>query len=121
MPDGAIRGAGRRAALPPGMAPRYLSREEAAAYLGVSADTFDSEVANGWWPPARRRGEQGVRLTWDRHALDAAADQASGLARAPESAREEQRNLAEAAALAGVKKNASPRHDRPQHRSPQAR
>jgi hypothetical protein len=121
MPDAPTRGAGRRAALPPGMAPRYLSREEAAAYLGVGADTFDAEVAKGWWPPARRRGEQGVRLTWDRHALDAAADQASGLARAPESVREEQRTLAEAAALAGVKKNAPPRLDRPQHRQAAAR
>jgi hypothetical protein len=59
--------------------PRYLSREQAARYLGVSPDTFDGEVQNGLWPPARRRGGKGGRLTWDRRALDAAADRDSGL------------------------------------------
>jgi hypothetical protein len=59
--------------------PRYLSREQAAIYLGVSPDTFDGEVRIGLWPPPRRRGIKGGRLTWDRCALDAAADQDSGL------------------------------------------
>ena len=48
-------------------------------YLGVSPDTFDDEVQNGLWPAARRRGNRGGRLTWDRCALDAAADEDSGL------------------------------------------
>ena len=59
--------------------PRYLSREQAAAYVGVSPDTFENEVARGYWPAARRRGDKGGRLTWDRCALDAAADRDSGL------------------------------------------
>jgi hypothetical protein len=59
--------------------PRYLSRNEAARYVGVSVDVFDIEVDNGHWPPARRRGGRGGRLTWDRLALDAAADRDPGI------------------------------------------
>lgn len=59
--------------------PRDLSRDEAARYLGVSVDVFDDEVSAGLWPQARRRGGKGGRLTWDRRALDAAADRDSGL------------------------------------------
>jgi len=59
--------------------PRMLGREEAARYLGVSDDVFDQEVRAGLWPPALRRGARGGRLTWDRLALDRAADRASGL------------------------------------------
>jgi hypothetical protein len=59
--------------------PRMLGREEAARYLGVSDDVFDQEVRAGLWPPALRRGLRGGRLTWDRLALDRAADRASGL------------------------------------------
>jgi hypothetical protein len=59
--------------------PRYLSREQAAVYVGVSADTFDQEVVAGLWPGPRRRGGKGGRLTWDRCMLDAAADRDSGL------------------------------------------
>lgn len=59
--------------------PRFLGRETAAAYLGVSVDVFDDEVREGIWPPARPRGARGGRLTWDRVLLDAAADRASGL------------------------------------------
>ena len=55
--------------------PRYLSRDDAARYVGVSATTFDYEVDQGWWPPARRRGRGGTRLTWDRVLLDRFADQ----------------------------------------------
>jgi hypothetical protein len=60
--------------------PRFLSREEAARYVGVSPETFDAEVASGLWPAARRRGGKGGRLTWDRALLDAVADRDSGLA-----------------------------------------
>jgi hypothetical protein len=59
--------------------PRYLSREEAARYVGVGPDVFDDEVDGGHWPHARRRGGKGGRLTWDRLALDAAADRDSGI------------------------------------------
>src|SRR5215472_392870 len=62
--------------------PRFLSREEAARYVGVSPETFDGEVALGLWPTARRRGGKGGRLTWDRALLDAVADRDSGLAAA---------------------------------------
>ena len=59
--------------------PRYLSREEAARYVGVGPDVFDDEVNGGDWPQARRRGGRRGRLTWDRLALDAAADRDSGI------------------------------------------
>lgn len=64
--------------------PRYLSREEAARYVGVSPEVFDVEVDSAAWPPARRRGSKGGRLTWDRLLLDAAADRDSGLGDAQE-------------------------------------
>lgn len=59
--------------------PRFLSREEAARYVAVSVETFDQEVRTGVWPPALRRGPHNGRATWDRLALDRAADRASGL------------------------------------------
>lgn len=58
--------------------PRYLSREEAARYVGVPPEVFDAEVQAGQWPTARRRGADGRLLTWDRCDLDSAADLASG-------------------------------------------
>jgi hypothetical protein len=59
--------------------PRYLTREVAATYLGVSVDVFDNEVRNGIWPAAFRRGGRGGKLTWDKRLIDAAADRVSGL------------------------------------------
>jgi hypothetical protein len=59
--------------------PRFLSRAQAAAYVGVSVDVFDAEVASGKWPPGVPRGAKGGKLTWDRCALDIAADRLSGL------------------------------------------
>ncbi len=59
--------------------PRYLSREEAARYLGVGVDVFVQEVAAGLWPAPRLRGNKGGRLTWDRLLLDATADRDSGI------------------------------------------
>jgi hypothetical protein len=59
--------------------PRHLSREEAARYVGVCPEVFDTEVAAGLWPAARRRGAKGGRLTWDRCALDATSDRDAGL------------------------------------------
>lgn len=66
--------------------PRFLSREDAAAYLGVCPNTFDSEVKSGMWPPPMRRGAKLRAVTWDRRALDAAADRHSGLANPASSA-----------------------------------
>lgn len=54
--------------------PRFLSREEAAWYVGVSENVFDREVANGTWPAPWRRGGKGGRVTWDRQQLDRYAD-----------------------------------------------
>lgn len=59
--------------------PRYLTRAQAAAYLGVSRRTFDLEVRSGVWPGPLRRGPKGGLRTWDRAALDAAADALSSL------------------------------------------
>jgi hypothetical protein len=128
MPDGAASSPspiGWSAAQPAGLAPRFLSVGQAAAYLGVSADTFLEEVALGWWPAALRRGAKGRRVTWDRLALDAAADRRSGLAAPPETdplgtTDTGCRAVAEAAAMQGVQ-NVPPRQLRHQRRPPQAR
>lgn len=58
--------------------PLFLGREEAARYVGVSADVFDDEVTAGLWPAPKRRGTKGGRLTWHRPSLDAAADREAG-------------------------------------------
>ncbi len=58
--------------------PRYLTRRQAASYLGVSVDVFDDEVREGLWPAPRRRGAKGGCLTWDRIVLDRVADMAAG-------------------------------------------
>jgi hypothetical protein len=63
--------------------PRFLSREQAAAYVGVCPNVFDSEVRDGIWPPAQRRGARLGRLTWDLKLLDLYADRYSGLASPP--------------------------------------
>ncbi|WP_316190546.1 hypothetical protein [Bradyrhizobium sp. SZCCHNS2096] len=66
--------AGKRAradVLPISLPPRGLSREQAAAYIGVSPSTFDKLVTEGAMPsPKRLRG----RLVWDRKRLDACFD-----------------------------------------------
>lgn len=58
--------------------PLYLSREQSAAYLGVSPNTFDIEVKAGLWPAAEKRGLKEGRLTWYRPALDRAAEARNG-------------------------------------------
>jgi hypothetical protein len=112
------------APLPAGLAPRFLSVCQAAAYVGVSVDTFLGEVALGWWPAALRRGAKGRRVTWDRLALDAAADRHSGLvappALDPSPDAEVARRAAEAAAMEGAQ-NVPPRQHRHQHRPPHTR
>jgi predicted DNA-binding transcriptional regulator AlpA len=57
--------------------PRGLSREDAAAYVGVSARKFDELVADGRMPkPVRIDG----RRIWDRRALDQKFDALGGIA-----------------------------------------
>jgi excisionase family DNA binding protein len=59
--------------VPPRQAPlplpeaRGLNREQAAAYVGVSAGTFDKMVREGAMPAPKRYG---ARLIWDRQSLD---------------------------------------------------
>lgn len=46
-----------------------LSRELAATFIGVSANTFDALVKAGTMPKARRVG---ARKIWDRREIEAA-------------------------------------------------
>lgn len=59
----------RRNVLPSSLPPRGLSREQAAAYVGVSASLFDEMVGDGRMP-----GPLSVnrRRIWDRHKIDEA-------------------------------------------------
>lgn len=66
MADGA-----RREILPLGLPPRGLSREQAAAYLGISPGLFSEMVDDGRMPAPKVINR---RLVWDRHALDLAFD-----------------------------------------------
>jgi predicted DNA-binding transcriptional regulator AlpA len=61
--------ANREDVLPRSLAPRGLSRVQAAAYVGVSPTLFDEMVKDGRMPkPARIN----VRTVWDRMKLDEA-------------------------------------------------
>jgi len=54
--------------------PRWLSMEQAAAYVGVSKNTFGAELRAGTWPkPKERQG----RIVWDKKLLDMASDRIS--------------------------------------------
>jgi hypothetical protein len=56
--------------------PRFLATDDAAAYLGVTAQEFLAEVGHNAWPaPQMRAG----RPMWDRAALDLRADAMSAL------------------------------------------
>lgn len=55
--------------LPPSLAPRGLSREQAAAYVGISASLFDMLVRDGRMPGPKRINS---RVVWDRSKLDIA-------------------------------------------------
>jgi hypothetical protein len=64
----------RRDRLPRGLTPRLLSRDAAAAYCGLSADTFEAVIlVQPISLSARRR-------LWDIRALDRWLDQQSGIA-----------------------------------------
>lgn len=51
--------------------PRLLSREQAAAYVGLSPNQFIEEVENGAFPQAVRLLSVTRRALWDRLELDA--------------------------------------------------
>jgi predicted DNA-binding transcriptional regulator AlpA len=55
--------------LPQSLAPRGLSREQAAAYVGVSPSLFDMLVKDGRMPGPKRINS---RTVWDRLELDEA-------------------------------------------------
>jgi predicted DNA-binding transcriptional regulator AlpA len=55
--------------LPQCLPPRGLSREEAAAYVGISPSLFDSLVKDGRMPAPKRIN---ARTVWDRIRLDVA-------------------------------------------------
>ena len=55
--------------LPPSLAPRGLSRVQAAAYIGVSPSLFDQMVDDGRMPKPVRIN---ARVVWDRIQLDEA-------------------------------------------------
>ena len=60
------------APLPPTLPPRLVRRDAAAAYVGVSPNTFDKMIADGLMPKPRQLTER--RLAWDVQQLDAAID-----------------------------------------------
>ena len=53
--------------LPESLAPRGLSRGQAAGYIGVSIGLFDQMVGDGRMPGPKTIN---TRKVWDRHALD---------------------------------------------------
>jgi len=65
----AEKAARRLQILPDSLPPRGLSREQAAAYVGVSPTFFDQLVTDRSMPRPKRIGR---RCLWDRIQLDAA-------------------------------------------------
>jgi hypothetical protein len=57
--------------------PRWLSREQAAQYVGRSVNQFMSEVDAGLWCKPKSSGR---RVLFDRKLLDLASDRQSGIA-----------------------------------------
>ena len=57
-----------------GIEPRLLTREQAAAYCGLSVHGFSEWVRSGRLP-----GPLLGTIRWDRRAIDAAIDRASGI------------------------------------------
>jgi predicted DNA-binding transcriptional regulator AlpA len=56
--------------------PRLLSREQAAAYCGISPTLFDALVKTGTLPGPI---EWGARRLWDRKAVDQVLNRVSGI------------------------------------------
>lgn len=61
--------------LPDSLPPRGVSREEAAAYIGVGVSMFDALVRDRRMPSPKRIGR---RTVWDVRALDRAFDALPG-------------------------------------------
>lgn len=101
--------------------PRYLTREEAARYTAVSVDVWDDEVRRGLWPPARKRGLNHGKLTWDRRLIDNAADRDSGIIGVGEPAATGPPDSAEEAAHALEMIHATSTRNRLERRAPKAR
>ncbi len=59
----------RAEVLPYSLPPRGLNREQAAAYIGVSASLFDEMTSDGRMPKPKRAN---ARCIWERIALDRA-------------------------------------------------
>ena len=59
----------RESILPQFLSPRGLSREQAAAYVGISPSLFDVLVKDGRMPAPKRINS---RTVWDRLQLDEA-------------------------------------------------
>lgn len=55
--------------------PRLLSEDQAAAYVGVSRETFRQLVKAGTYPQRR----EGKRVLYDRRVIDRIEDMRSGL------------------------------------------
>ncbi|MFG1381255.1 hypothetical protein [Xanthobacter versatilis] len=85
----------------PTIEPRCLTQQQAAAYCGLTASGFAAWCRQGIVPgpiPGTKR--------WDRHALDAALDKASGLRHAeaePEDAYTKWKRERDAAKSAGAR------------------
>lgn len=63
------RARSRHDILPASLPPRGLSRQEAAAYIGIGATKFDQMVDDGRMPQPKRIDG---RKVWDRLRLDTA-------------------------------------------------
>ena len=61
--------------LPLSLAPRGLSREQAAAYVGISPSLFDMLISDGRMPGPKRIN---ARVVWDRVKLDLAFEALAG-------------------------------------------
>jgi predicted DNA-binding transcriptional regulator AlpA len=96
---------------------RFLTRTQAASYVGVSSRTFDAEVKNGLWPGPMRRGGRETALTWDRNLLDRAADRLGGMVAADSA--DASLAAAEQAALEAASRG-TPAKGRNQHRHQKA-
>jgi hypothetical protein len=75
-PGSAVTGDRRRIdVLPISLPPRGISREQAAAYVGISPSLFDEMVKDGRMPEPKRINS---RTVWDRRLLDLAFDALPG-------------------------------------------
>lgn len=63
--------------LPAGLTPRLLTTRQVAAYLGFANTKSVADLVKSGAIPAPLVGTK----KWDRHAIDAALDRLSGLAR----------------------------------------